>query len=392
MKIGIAGPIETETLKNYFDTKEPFFPKGLGGTPINNLIKELIKKGNNISVYSLSPEINNPVFLEGEKLKIFFGPYRYKHRMRDLMKKEIFSICDFIIKDNPEIVHAHWSYEFALGALFSLKPVLITFHDWAPKILYLKKDAYRFGRLLMNFITIIKGKHFSVVSPYLKNYLQKYVKKDIPVIPNGLSENMFIRSKEKRDNKILAINNGFSKLKNIKVLLKAYQLIRHKLPMYSLYLIGEDYEHGGIAEKWSRENNLHEGVFYIGSLSHEKVLFEMSKSKLLIHTSLEESFGMVLVEAMAQKIPIIGGNNSGAVPWILDYGNSGILVNIQSPLEIAQQAIKLLSNDNIWSKYSEFGFEYAKKNFLISKVAEQYLINYKYVMESSIIRESSTHS
>ena len=383
MKIGIAGPVETETLVDYIESTPPFFPKGLGGTPINNLIRELLKRGNDISVYSMTPEIDTPVFLEGEKLKIFFGPYRQRHHMRDLMRKEISFINNFITRDNPDIVHAHWSYEFALGALLSLKPTLVTFHDWAPHIFYLTKDLYRFGRLIMNYITILKGKHFSVVSPYLKNYLQKYVKDDIPIIPNGFSKDIFIKKSIKRDNKIIAVNNGFSYLKNVKVIFKAFQLIRNKLPMYSLHLIGEDFERGGVAEKWAKENNLVEGVFFIGSLPHKKVLSEMAKAKLMIHTSIEESFGMVLIEAMAHKIPVIGGNKSGAVPWILENGKSGILVNIKSPKEIAYQATTLLTNDNIWSKYAEFGFEYAKKNFLISKVADQYLSNYNNIMELS---------
>ena len=383
MKIGIAGPIKTETLNEFVDLKDSFFPKGLGGSPINNLIRELLKRGNYISVYSLSPEINRPTILEGEKLKIFFGPYRQRYRMRDLMKKESSFLSEFIKKDHSEIIHAHWSYEFALGALSSLKPTLITFHDWAPNILYLTKDLYRFGRLIMNYLTILKGKHFSVVSPYLKNCLQKYVKNDVPVIPNGLNEEVFIKREVPRENKIIAINNGFSKFKNVKVILEAYQLVRAKLPMYSLHLIGKGFERNGIAEKWAKDNNFIDGVFFRGTLPYEKVLSEMSNSKLLIHSSIEESFGMVLIEAMANRVPVIGGKKSGAVPWILEYGKSGILVNVKSPEEIAHQALTLLKDKIIWSKYSELGYEYTKKNFLISKVAEKYLAEYEKVLSLS---------
>lgn len=383
MKIGISGPIETEVLIDYIDFDDTFYPKGLGGSPITSLIKALLEKGNDVSVYTLSPDIVKPFFLAGKKLRIFIGPYRERHKMRDLMRKEIIFIRNFIKNDEPEIVHAHWSYEFALGALYSSRPTLVTFHDWAPHILYFSKDLYRLGRLIMNYITIIKANHFSVVSPYLKNYLQKYVKKELPVIPNGLDKEIFREKDIEKDDKIIAVNNGFSKLKNVKIILKAFKLIREKLPTYSLYLIGKDFGKGEMAEKWAKENHLEQGVFFIGSLPYKNLLTELSNSKLFIHSSFEESFGMVLIEAMAKKIPVIGGKKSGAVPWILENGKSGILIDVKSYQDIAQQALTLLTDNSLWLKYSDLGYKYAKNNFLISDIAEQYIVEYKNIKEIS---------
>lgn len=381
MKIGISGPISTEALKDHLDLKDELFPKGLGGSPVNALINALLDAGHDISVYSLSPEIVSPVVLKGSKLMIYYGPYRHRHKMRDLMKGETGFIRDFIVQDNPDLVHAHWSYEFALGALLSSKPTLITFHDWAPHILYLNTDLYRLGRLAMDYITIIKGRNFSVVSPYLKQYLKNYVRKDIPVIPNGISEKLFSNDDSTRENIIISVNNGFDRIKNVRTLISAFQVMRKELPMYSLHLVGTGFEEGGTAQKWAITKNVEKGVVFRGPLSYEMVMSEIRRSKLMIHPSREEACSMVLIEAMASRTPIIGGFKSGAVPWELANGKAGILTNIMSPAKIKDRAVEILRNSRLWNYYSEGGYKYAKEQFVISKVADQYFKEYKRILD-----------
>jgi len=380
MKIGIAAPILTAPLAEFLDGKIGQVPEGLGGTSVVQLVKGLLRKGIRVSVYSLDVNVTAPVVVKGKFLTIYYGPYRRKHRMRDFMKVERRSIRDFIIVDKPDIVHAHWTYEFAIGALSGGKPTLITVRDWAIAVLRLKPDAYRFGRLIMHYYTIFRGGNFTATSPYIQKSLIRYKGENIPVIPNALDDEYFYKGKRHLNNsqpRIVSVNNGFGKLKNVKALLRSFRLIKTRVPACRLILIGDDFEKNGIAEQWANENELTEGVAFLGHINHDEVLSILETADLLIHSSLEESFGMILLEAMAKKTPVIGGDKSGAVPWVLDYGKAGVLTDVKSPRTLADTAISFLTNEDQWYSYSGAGFDHAWENFRLSKVVGQYIEEYR---------------
>ena len=377
MKIGIAGPIQTAPLVEFLDDVDlDKTSEGLGGIPVTQLVKGLLKTDHEVSVYSLDQNVNRREILRGKNLTVYYGPYRPRHRIWNFFKQERQSIRDFILADRADIVHAHWTYEFALGALASGKPTLITVHDWAPTIFRLKTDPYRFGRLLMACATFFKGSHFIANSPYIQKCLKNYLRKDVPVIPNTLDEALFYEGERYLNTSrpaIVSVNNGFAKLKNVKSLMRAYKLIKKEIPACRLMLIGSGFEKDGEADKWAKSELLPDGIEFRGLLPHNKVLEILGHSDLLVHPALEESFGITLLEAMAKKTPVIGGKNSGAVPWVLNYGKSGILTDVKSPKNIAKEAIRILGNENKWKIYSINGYKHAKSNFSSTVVTKQYI-------------------
>ena len=82
---------------------------------------------------------------------------------------------------------------------------------------------------------------------------------------------------------------------------------------------------------WAQKKGLSDGVNFVGPVDPDELIDIYEQVDLMVHPSMEESFGMVLVEAMARKIPVIGGEKSGAVPWVLDNGKAGVLTDIRSP-------------------------------------------------------------
>lgn len=377
MKIGIAGPIQTAPFVEYLENVNlNKTPKGLGGTNVINLIKSLLGLGFNVSVYSLDIGISTPVVLQGPLLTIFYGPYRQRYRMHDFMKLERKTIRDFINMDNPEVVNAHWTYEFAMGALASAKPTVITVRDWAPAILRQIPRPYRFARLLMQIYVLKRAKNLVGVSPYICDRIKKKYFKRAYLIPNGVGQE-FLRNSKKEFNKIcpkiVAFGDGIFGRKNIISLLHAFPLIRNEMPNIKLVLIGPGL---GIQEdgyKWAKANNLEKEVQFIGLIPYSNVESYLEEADLLIHPSKEESFGMTLIEGMAKKIPVIGGIRSGAVPWVLNYGKAGVLVDVDYPEAIAKEAIHMLANEDRWQYYSDAGYRFVLENFVIDKFVDKYL-------------------
>jgi hypothetical protein len=74
-------------------------------------------------------------------------------RAWDLFAQERAGLERAMREDPCDVVHAHWTYEFALAALASGQPTLVTARDWAPTILLMQRRLrllpYRLACLLL---------------------------------------------------------------------------------------------------------------------------------------------------------------------------------------------------------------------------------------------------
>lgn len=85
------------------------------------------------------------------------------------------------------------------------------------------------------------------------------------------------------------------------------------------------------------------GVRVIRGLPRQEVFAAMSRSHVFVFPTLRETFGKVLIEAMAKGCCVL----SSAQPpqdWILDYGAAGVLVNPESPVEICRALEDVVRN------------------------------------------------
>ena len=298
MKIGISGPILIEPFKKYLETTaaaDNSCVKGLGGTSVNTLAQGLLEHGHELVLFSMDTEVKEEFTLDGPRLRICIGPYRSNLRRQALSfyRLEREYIRRAIERERPNIVHAHWTYEFALGALASGVPTLVTVRDWAPAVLArcrtFNHAVYRFIRYLMDRRTFKSARHLSANSALIQERIKKRWHKDVPIIPNTI-EDVFLRSDKKTFPAgapcIISVSNGISELKNQKTLLCAFPLIRRKIPECKLRFVGYHFEPDGLAERWAKENNLNDGVEYLGPLERDEIMSVLDEASLMIHPSL----------------------------------------------------------------------------------------------------------
>lgn len=123
----------------------------------------------------------------------------------------------------------------------------------------------------------------------------------------------------------------------------------------------------------NRIDNIRDGLVQSGYIPNKDLVYLYNNAFAFLYTSLRESFGIPLLEGMACGVPVITSNTS-SMPEI--GGNNAILVNPESPQEIAGQLLKLEQDADYYEEKRQVGLERAKL-FSWKHTAEQLLQLYK---------------
>lgn len=363
MRVAVAGPVDLPLLARLLDPAvERAVPAGLGGTVVAALVAELSRIGHEVTVVTLSPGIDAPVYRRVGDVDVMVGFYRPRHRAKDAFRHERRAVRDLLDAAEVDMVHAHWTYEFGLGALASRHPALVTVHDWAPAILRHAKDPYRAVRLGMQACCLARARHLTVVSPYIGERLRRSGCGTATLVPNGLPADSFSARPSRSGapvRRVLSVNSDFSPLKNARSLLRAFPAVRQRLKDAQLVLVGPGFEPGGRADTWARRNGLGDATVFAGPKTAEEVRAAMDEADVFVAPTLEESFGMTVLEAMARGLPVVAGRSSGAVPWLLDFGRAGELVDVRRPGQIAGAVVRLAQDDALRDRLGRKGLERA---------------------------------
>lgn len=404
MHIAIVGPIASADVAHLLDAGVQSLPTGYAGGPLlATLIGELLKRGHTVSAFTLSNDIplqlHASVVAHGPNFTLNFSPMRPRAwqpngwlpgRIVDLYRFEIDNLRHAIVKAAPDVVHAHWAYEFALAAIQSKVPHVVTCHDSPYTIARLASSSrptrslYRWLRVLMARKVFKTVQHMTAVSPYMWGEIKSLTRIEITVVPNPVDDQAWLTARKRQAPKqprIAMVCNGWSTRKNPMPGILAFNQLLRKHPKAELHLFGTDFGAGEIAASWCSAKGVLNGLVFHGSVSHHKLLDLLSQLDLLLHPSLEESFGVVIAEAMAMGLPVVAGQASGAVPWVV--GDLGGLCDVRQPLAIAQ-ALEATLLPQRYAELSERGITATHQRFSTPFVVDQF-----YALYETAIKEST---
>lgn len=395
LHIGIAAPVATADVAHLLAPDGVALPRGYPGAPfLGTLIGELLQRGHRVSAFTLSSDMpldaRASVVARGPGFALHCCPMRPRAwpfngrlpgRIVDLYAFERRGLLRAIAQAAPDVVHAHWSYEFAWATLRSGLPHVMTCHDSPFVIARFQRDfrhgAYRWLRAGMAWHVLRHARHVTTVSPYMVGQVQPLCRAKVAVIPNPISEHAFARPRAAAAGRqrVLIVANGWEGQKNGAVALQAFALLSARLPGAELRLVGHDHGEGEAAHRWWRQSGLTGDVSFFGAMPHERVLAEMSETDVFLHTSLEESFGAVLAEAMAARVPVVAGAHSGAVPWVV--GPAGRLVDVRRPELVAAAMHALLVDTDESTRIGAIGHQRVRERFSAQAVTAEYELLYR---------------
>lgn len=298
-------------------------------------------------------------------------------------------MADVIDREKIDILHVHYAMPHAISAILAKEiaehdvKIITTLHGTDITVLGFDatfKQMIKYG--------IMKSDAVTAVSHSLVNQTKEMlaVNREISVIYNFVNEKEYYKKhlpsvKEqyniKPDEKVIIHISNFRKVKRIQDIIQTFAKVRDEVKS-KLLLVGDGPE-SHLAFELVNKLDLHDDVLFLGKQKNISDLLSISDLKLLL--SEQESFGLVLLEAMCCKVPCIG-TNIGGIPEVIRHNETGFLVELGDIDHAAQYAINVLKDDQLLETLSKNALIYARSEFHSEKIVQQYIDLYKKVISN----------
>lgn len=334
---------------------------GGSGIVATELGMALAQKGN--SVHFLSSSL--PARLDVSQPSVFFHQVNVHHYPLFEYPPYSLALSSQIVqiaqKYQLDILHVHYAVPHASAGYFAQQilakkgyhlPMVTTLHG-TDITLVGQHPAYKCA---VQF-SINSSDAVTCVSESLKNdtYRVFEIEKDIKVIPNfidlKLLNEQIVCQREKLaqpDEKIVVHVSNLRPVKRIADVVEIFYRIQKSIKS-KLVIVGEGPDMEVLLQRLDALQ-ISDKVHIFGKV--QNLYSILSSCDLFLLPSEQESFGLAALEAMACGVPVIS-SNAGGISEVNKHGFSGYLFPIGAVDEMANAAIRILSDDTILKTFKE---------------------------------------
>jgi glycosyltransferase involved in cell wall biosynthesis len=324
-------------------------------------IKHTVYQTDRLTEYHLVTGRSFPVV---NQVKYLYNTYRF-------IKKNVIGSKKF------DVINSHISYPAGfLGTLIQKLckiPNVTTEHSWIRK--HFRSRIHKKCILY----TLRNSAGYITVSKALREDIQTIINRDISVIPNVIDINKFsISGKVRGENLDIGLLGGMGNYrKGLDILIRAIALLKNR--NVSVHVGGD----GRLLEKFkamAREAGVYEHFSFYGDVPAERTPEFYSRLDAFVLASRDETFGVVVIEAMASGLPVIATDCGGPKEIITE--ETGVLVRKEDPEELAR-AIEFMQ-ENI-GKYDR----QAIRKYAESRYGQEAFVN-TFINTSILVTQSYT--
>ena len=316
-----------------------------------------------------------------------------------------FRVKKVITEFNPDIVHFHHPFLLSFPAIMYGKklgiPKILTIHTQYEQYAYYVSPVPE--RVTQEAIKMIisnlayKTDCITTPSDSMKKIMENYgIKNRIEVIPNAIhlisfqeddeSKRAEIKKKYnlKEDDKIILFVGRVASEKSIDTIIKALEIIKKRdNNKVKLLIVGNGPAMDEL-QQLTRTLKVEKDVVFAGTVSNEEIQHYYKMAYLFTITSTSESFGIVIIEALASGIPVLAVRAPGAADILTD-DLDGLLVD-DDVEKFADALEKIIREPELREKLSKGALKTSEK-YNIDTISERMLNLYREVIE---IKKSKT--
>lgn len=322
-------------------------------TSIDTFLKELLKEGHEVHIFAP----NVPGHIDKSKRVKRFRSFQFP------AYKEYRIAVPKIIKHRFDVVHVHSPFSLGLsGIIYARKnnvPVVGTFHTLfseyghymikSETLLKIFKKTYK--RLTWSYLRWFYNQCDFVTAPSerIKFLLAKHgVKKPIYVIPTGVKtipgkkNKKALRIKYRFGSEKIILHVGrITKEKNIMFILNFLRRLLNK--ENAVFVITSDGPYKNELQEHANKLGLRSKVMFTGYLGTEQLKDFYAIADVFVLASKSETQGIVLIEAVANKLPIVA-LNAPVTGDFLKENDYGIVANAGN---FAEKVMLILNNKKL---------------------------------------------
>lgn len=254
-------------------------------------------------------------------------------------------------------------------------------HFYAHLPLWVEKGALTFAA------KVFYNRHAVVVAPStgIKRELSSYVKSPISVIPTGVDTiknqaqaktvdvaDVLRRYGVAPNDEFVITTSRLGKEKNISFIIDAFCSLHNKRPATKLLIVGDGPDRDDLAT-YAANSACRDHIIFLGFQTQSTLFALYQKAKVFVFSSLTETQGMVVLEALTMGLPVVALAGTGTEDLLA--GDMGGFMVAPHPELFTQKILELVTSDKLWEQKHLEALQRATE-FSIEKMAERMLVLY----------------
>ena len=358
---------------------------GGSGIVATELGKALAEKGHEVHFIAY----RQPVRLSNSLNNVYFHEVRVaEYPLFEYPPYELGLACklfDVVKFEKLDLLHVHYAIPHAYVAYLAKQmlaeygieiPVVTTLHGTDITLVGKSPGLAPAVSFSINHSDVVTAVSEDLKKETLASFS---IRKKVNVIPNFIDFSIHQANFSKKlhshfapnGEKILVHISNFRPVKRVAEVIQIFAKIREQMPV-KLLMVGDGPDRES-AEYLCRDSGYCTDVKFLGKSNDVSRI--LAVSDLFILPSEKESFGLVALEAMAAKVPVIS-SNAGGLSEVNINGETGYTSDVGDVDKMATDAINLLSDEKLYEQFSAKAYKVAK-TFDIKNVLPLYEAMYK---------------
>ncbi len=298
-------------------------------------------------------------------------------------------------KQQFDVIHTHTPFTVGFIGLRWAEsheiPIVATYHtNYDKYVHYVPVFPKRYLRYkLAKHLNYYYNRVDQVITPSeaSKKWLLRHsVKTPLSVVPTGVPPPPMVDRAESRakfgirpEERVLLYAGRMATEKNIDLILKAFEIANRSVERLRLLLVGDGPARRDLSER-ARALRIGDKVKFVGSVSRAEIDAYYAAADLFVFSSMTETQGLVIAEAMSHGLPVVAVHGGGASENIVDGLNGFVSKN--EPGDFAALVLECLGEDLQRARLEDGASKTARK-FSVEATTARVLDVYQQAMEAS---------